>query len=282
MADEIRLQQLGEFLRSRRDRIAPETVGISPGPRRRSKGLRREEVADLAGVGVTWYTWLEQARDIHVSDDVLAAIARALRLDADETTHLFALARCPRPQPTITPMPEPLVPAAHQAVLDALDPNPAHIRDRRWNLLAWNDAFAASTGFDRVPPEERNLLWLLFTQPTVRQLVPDWEDLAEFAVAHFRFEVGPFLSDDRVCEIVDALREQSPEFCKLWSICDVYSASGSQTEWKHPRAGRLELERCAMALDGPESGAGQRLLHVLVPVAGSETGRRMGAVGSVA
>lgn len=276
MGDVVRLQEMAAFLRSRRARIAPETVGFLRSPRRRAKGLRREEVADLAGVGITWYTWLEQGRDIRVSDDVLASIARALRLDADETEHLFSLARPPRP-PAAAPVAE-CVPRRYQAVLDALNPNPAHIRDRRCNLLAWNAAFASATGFDQAPPEERNLLWLLFTEPSAKELVADWSEVAEVAVAQFRFESGPFLDDPRLSELLADLRGRSPEFCEWWSLYDVYSTAGSHTEWQHPAIGHLEFERCSFALDSADAGADQRLLNVLMPVgAAAEATRSMPA-----
>ncbi len=280
MTDVARLRQLADFLRSRRARIAPETVGFIRGPRRRTKGLRREEVADLAGVGVTWYTWLEQGRDIHVSDDVLAAIARALRLDANETEHLFSLARPPR-EPAATVTTDPPVPARYQAVLDALDPNPAHIRDRLWNLLAWNQSFAWSTGFDQAPPEDRHLLLLLFNSPLARELIADWAEVAEIAVASFRYEAGPYLADPRVSEVVQSLRASSKEFRELWAMYDVYSTLGSLTEWEHPAAGHLEFERCSLILDSPDCGVHQRLLNVLVPVAGSDTERRVARLTSV-
>lgn len=281
MSDVVRRRQLAEFLRSRRARIAPETVGFARGARRRAAGLRREEVAELAGVGITWYTWLEQGRDIHASDDVIAAIARALRLDGDETEHLFSLAR-PLRRPIAAAEEPGEVPVRYQVLLDALDPHPAHIRDRRYDLLAWNRSFAAATGFDELPPDDRNLLWLLFTQETARELLADWAEVAEIAVALFRYESAAYLADPYVVELVAKLREVSPEFREWWSLYDVYSAIGSRTEWNHPTVGSLQFERCALALDGSDINAHQPRLHVLVPVPGTGTERRVASLAPAA
>lgn len=272
MTDEIRRRELADFLRTRRARLSPESTGLVRGLRRRTPGLRREEVAELAGLGVAWYTWLEQGRPINVSDDVLGAVARALRLNDDERKHLFSLARKRSPAALDGRYSSAEVSDCDLAVLDALDPNPAHIRDSCWNLLAMNRAFAGATGFDQVPEEDRNLLWLLFTEPSCKALGRDWDEMARFAVSQFRFEVARDLDRPEAMELIERLRGVSPEFRELWSYHDVYSGAGSRTVWVHPSAGVLEFERSTLSV-GTEwllAGAGQRL-NVLVPVPGTGT-----------
>src|SRR5580698_2649646 len=168
---EPRRRELAAFLRSRRERIAPELVGLPPAPRRRTPGLRREEVATLAGVGVTWYTWLEQGRDINVSPQVLDAVARTLLLDPQERGHLFRLAEVPDASPETDCQ---VVTPAVQALLDKLDPYPAAVRNARFDLLGCNRAYDLMTGTcGGLPFEERNSLWRTFTCPEVRAAMVD-------------------------------------------------------------------------------------------------------------
>src|ERR687887_459725 len=161
--DALRRRELGEFLRSRRERISPQQVGVAYNGRRRTPGLRREEVAQLSGVGVTWYTWLEQGRDIHVSEQVLTAIARTLMLDRDERTHLFALAGA-TDQTIVNECHA--VSAQMHATLAKLDPYPACIQTGKYDVLAYNRAYNnLIVNFDELPVEDRNCMWLLFTDP---------------------------------------------------------------------------------------------------------------------
>jgi transcriptional regulator with XRE-family HTH domain len=252
-------------------------VGLIGGFRRRTPGLRREEVADLAGLGIAWYTWLEQGRKINVSDDVLMAIARALRLNTDETAYLFLLASPMRP---LTASGEEVSPS-QQAVLDALDPNPAHIRDDLWNLLAWNRSFALATGFDQIPQEDRNLLWLIFTHASTTELIADWKTTAAFAVAQFRFECSSNLEDPGVIELVERLREVSPEFEEWWDRCEVDCGVGSFTEWAHP-AGSMSFQRIVFPVESTSDpglhGGARNRLNVLVPVPGTATDRHLRAM----
>ncbi len=164
--------ELGEFLRSRREQVTPEEVGLPVGKRRRTPGLRREEVAALAGVGLTWYTWLEQGRDIRASADFLDRLARTLKLDAIERRHLFLLAhqRLPaEPGKTWCSVP----PLVHRLMND-LPTRPAYVLNLRWDVLAWNHAAARLFGFSEHPPEQRNLLWLLFMDTATRALFDPW------------------------------------------------------------------------------------------------------------
>jgi transcriptional regulator with XRE-family HTH domain len=167
-ASQSRRAELAAFLRSRRERITPEEAGVAPGLRRRTPGLRREEVAQLAGVGVTWYTWLEQGRPIKASVQVLAAVARTLRLDQAEQEHLYRLADVPDAaggpsSPGVTC--EQVTPEV-QEVLDHLVPLPASVLNERFDLLGWNAAYAAVwPGVAGAAPGERNVLWQCFTHP---------------------------------------------------------------------------------------------------------------------
>src|SRR5436305_1482699 len=177
-----RRAELAAFLRSRRERIPPEQAGLPPGHRRRTPGLRREEVAQLSAVGVTWYTWLEQGRPINASAQVLEAVARTLRLDDSERSHLFTLAGVP--DTTSRPV-EVCEPAMRELVL-ALDPYPAFVVTPRYDILAWNRAEAALKGdYSTLPERFRNVMWLLFTQPAWRELLVDQQDVA-YVVARFR------------------------------------------------------------------------------------------------
>src|SRR4051794_32790089 len=184
--------ELGEFLKSRRARISPATVGLPSRSRRRTPGLRREEVADLAGVGLTWYTWLEQGREIRVSPEVLTGIARALQLEPAERAHLFRLAG--HAPPTTEPTAATISPRL-QRVLDCWDPFPAHVAGRRRDVLAWNRASEAINGWSRLTADLRNLLRFVFLVPTTRRLLVDWEQEAALSVAAFRAEGGGNLGD---------------------------------------------------------------------------------------
>jgi len=217
---ELRRQELARFLRSRRERITPEQVGLPLLGRRRTPGLRREEVAQLAGVGVTWYTWLEQARDINVSGPVLDAIARALRLDQRERAHLFTLSatvdleaeaqRCSALAP------------GYQRFLDHLDPFPAVALSWRYDILAFNTAYRFLRGdLVDIPPEERNFLWLFFTHPDYVDFVEDRENGARHAVAKFRTHLASHLGDPLGQELVGRLLAASPFFAEIWPQHDV-------------------------------------------------------------
>ncbi|HEY5197959.1 MAG TPA: helix-turn-helix transcriptional regulator, partial [Solirubrobacteraceae bacterium] len=185
---EQRRAELADFLRRRRAGIQPETVGLPSGGRRRTPGLRREEVAQLAGVGATWYTWLEQGRDVRASLDVLEAIARALRLTPAERGHLILLGRGEPAPPCRAPAER--VSATLRRVVEGLGPNPAFVLGRRWDFLAWNRAACALFGWDGMPgrglPVTRNHIWLTFMDPARRDLMLDWERSARTCVAKFR------------------------------------------------------------------------------------------------
>ena len=182
---EIRRAELGAFLRSRRESLSPTTVGLPSGFRRRTPGLRREEVAMLADVGTTWYTWLEQGRDVRASQEVLLAIAHALRLDAVERRHLFVLSDRPPPEVRSTG-PEHLE-GSVQRMLASLSGQPAYVTGRRWDILGWNRAASVVFGdYEQLDQDARNLMLMVFVNPRHRRLLIDWEELARAALAIFR------------------------------------------------------------------------------------------------
>jgi transcriptional regulator with XRE-family HTH domain len=231
--------ELSEFLKSRRARLSPATVGLPNRARRRTPGLRREEVADLAGVGVTWYTWLEQGRDIRVSPEVLTGIARALQLEPSERAHLFRLAG--HGLPATEPGPAAISPRL-QRVLDCWDPFPAHVTGRRRDVLAWNRASELINGWSRLPDDRRNILWFTFLVPTTRRLLLDWEHEAALSVAALRAEAGGDLGEpDYQALIVELLRE-SPDFARMWARQDVRGRQEGLKRFQHPKLGRFDLE----------------------------------------
>ncbi len=240
-----RRQELADFLRSRRGQITPDDVGIPSIGRRRTPGLRREEVSQLSGVSLTWYTWLEQARDINVSAQVLVAIARTLQLDQAETEHLLTLAGVVGSAALQAAAPGVDVPPASlERLLDALGPNPAYAISPRWDIVAWNASYAALfLDISRLPAPDRNLLWLVFTSPAVRSLLgDDWQDEARRLIAQFRAEVGHRLQEVAYLELIQRLVDESPEFGDWWSQHDVAYFASRQRHFDHPHAGLLVFD----------------------------------------
>ncbi|GHO99161.1 transcriptional regulator [Reticulibacter mediterranei] len=250
--DAQRRTALGEFLRTRRARLTPTQIGLPAGPRRRTPGLRREEVAVAAGVSTTWYTYLEQGRDIHVSRIVLECIADALHLNQDERLHLFLLAD---QSTTATPslLPEETIPAAYQLVLDGLTEYPAYIRGRRMDILAWNKAACAVFGdFALLPHRERNFLWLIFTDTPFRRLFVDHAGLAQEMLEIFRETATRYMSASWLHEFTDALSQASPEFRQHWQGHNVRRKSygAVSRELLHPEMGRLVFTIAGFQMSG--------------------------------
>jgi transcriptional regulator with XRE-family HTH domain len=262
--DSTRLSELGAFLKSRRARVTPDDVGIAHGFRRRTPGLRREEVSQLAGVGLTWYTWLEQGRDIHVSSQVLCTIARALRLEPAERVHLFRLAGHEPP----AGFAEEGIRPAHLRVLAQWEPFPAFITGWRWDVLAWNRPAAAVFGdYGELPDGRRNLLWSMFAVRERRGLYEDWEGEARKMVAKFRSEAASYLDEPAARVLVAELQAESPEFATLWERRDVHARTDGRKRLTHPTLGLLELEHTSYHVsDQP----GVRL-SLFAPVLGERT-----------
>jgi transcriptional regulator with XRE-family HTH domain len=242
-----RRDELSAFLRSRRARLSPADVGLpDDGGRRRTPGLRREELAVLAGVGVSWYTWLEQGRDIHPSPEVLDALARALRLQAAERTTLFALARVEVPLPDAS---SEMVPAEGQdgpallvSLVEALHPTPAYLLGPMTRILAWNRAAAALFGsLDHLPAERRSLLWFLLVDPGEAESNPGREGTARNTVARFRSEYAQHAGEPAYERFIAELRGHSPWFAQWWDEHEVADTQRGTKTIAHPRLGTLRL-----------------------------------------
>jgi transcriptional regulator with XRE-family HTH domain len=238
--DGLRRRELAAFVRNRRERLRPEQVGLPPSRRRRTPGLRREEVAQLAGVGITWYTWLEQGREINPSTQVLDAIARTLQFDQHEHAHLFTLAGVART--TIVDECRGILPTA-QPLMDQLEPYPALLRTARFDLLAWNRMYATFFhDLETIPIEDRNILWLAFTHPDWREVIVDREDVLGRLVAEYRAAMAEHLDEPAWKELVGRLQRASPEFTALWERHDVQGPESRTKRALHPTAGLLSLD----------------------------------------
>ena len=238
---EARQKEFGDFLRSRRERLKPAEVGLSNGSRRRTPGLRRDEVALLAGVGTTWYTWLEQGRDVRASAEVLNALAEALRLDRAERQHLFVLADSPSPELRATG-PE-HVPEALVRMLNSMTDQPAYVLGRRWDVLAWNDAAIAVFGdFSRLNGDARNLMHMMFADESYRQLLADWDDHAPLSLAMFRADSARYAGDPDFERLIALLMEKSPEFQAWWPRHDVIHQPSAVKRICHSSGEQLVFE----------------------------------------
>ena len=239
---------LGTYLRDRRARLDPATLGL-PAMRRRTPGLRREEVAQRAHVSATWYTWLEQGRGGAPSPDVLDRLARALSLTAAEREHLYLLAerRPPEARYETTERVNPQL----QYVLDALEFCPAIVKNNVWDIVAWNRAASAVlTDYDAIPPERRNALRLLFTDPRLKAAYPHWEADARFVVAVFRADTVRAGASKRAGKLVADLSRLSPEFETMWNDRDVRLSEDTTKRFTAPGAGSIALDHAAFAVDG--------------------------------
>ncbi len=268
--------ELAEFLRARRDAVLPEQVGLPRGAgHRRTPGLRREEVALLAGVSLTWYTWLEQGRRINASHDVLAAIGRALRLDEAGLEHLMALA-----QPTSSPIAAPQeAPTALVRLIASMEPAPAYVLGPHWEFLAWNGAqarlYPMITSLEGV---ECNLLRVLFADRGTRDLIVDWDIHARQALAEFRAATTARRNDPEFTELVGKLQADSVEFAAWWAEHDVAQFETRLRRFRHPVAGLLTFEyqlltpvewpslrvACQLPVPGDDSAERLAVRHYLV------------------
>jgi hypothetical protein len=242
-----RRRELGDFLRNRRERITPAQVGLHSGGRRRTPGLRREEVAQLSGLGVTWYTWLEQGRDIRASQQVLEAIARTLQLDRHERSHLFTLAD----SPVVAAVDDShaLGPEIH-ALLTQLDPFPVSVINARYDVLAWNGAYARVSGdLATLPVEERNGLWLAFTSPYRRSMMVDFDESVGRMIALYRAAMAEHVGEPSWRGLVQRLSEVSPAFVELWDRHDIVAPENLTKRLLHPELGLLHFVCTNLWLD---------------------------------
>jgi transcriptional regulator with XRE-family HTH domain len=230
--------ELGDFLRSRRDRLSPEAVGLPGGRRRRTPGLRREEVAQLAGIGIDWYVRLEQGRSVSPSATTVDPLARALRLNPVEQAHLRVLTRNAERRPFVREA----VPESLRRTVEALN-LPAYVTGRRWDVLAWNEAAAEIFAFDRVPEEDRNTLILVLTNPKTRALFgAGWAEEAKRMVAQFRATHDLWAADPAFTALLERLRSECTEFASWWAIHDLRDTIAGQKRLAHPRKGALRLQ----------------------------------------
>lgn len=256
--------ELSDFLRTRRAKVLPSDVGLADGARRRTPGLRREEVALLANIGATWYTRLEQGQPINVSAEVLDGIARALRLTTDERRHLHLLAGM---SPTVSVPDEERISGLVRRVLDGLDPLPAWVRGRRWDVLAWNVSADALMNFSGATGPARNLIWRLFRDPSARCSYGDPACTMRRAVAQFRAVAAKYPNDPGFTELIEDLRASSAEFRQLWAEHDVLGSTEGLKRFNHPDLGELILDMTSLDIPGDND---IRMI-VLTAASGSET-----------
>ncbi len=274
MGDVDQRAELAAFLRARREALSPEQVKLPRGRSRRTPGLRREEVALLAGVSVTWYTWLEQGRRINASTDVLRSIGRALRLDDAGQDHLLSLARPVSPDGAAMTSPE-AVPSALRRLIEAFEPAPAYVLGPHWEFAAWNAAEARLyPPLERLHGVECNLIWVLFAREDARRLIVDWDIHARQALAEFRAATTAVRRDPAMTELVDRLAEVSVEFRAWWPEHDVARFETRLRRFDHPRAGILTFEYQQLT---PAEWPTLRVV-VQLPVPGDDSAQRLSVV----
>lgn len=274
MEKQQRLNELADFLRTRRARLQPEDIDFPAGSRRKTPGLRREEVAERAGISVTWYAWLEQGREVNVSFKTIESLANALMLAPHERTHLFELANQYTP-----PEPYPVAQNVTDTVrrmLAQLGNMPAYVVDGNWNYLAWNEAAVKVFGdFEEMPAGRRNLLWFTFQQEGARSLFRDWDAYAKCVLAQFRGDYILRPADEVFLrDLVEELVNSDADFCRWWAEHDVLKRSDWRKVIEHPVAGVLELD--ALSLEVPDV-PGMRIM-VYMPAPSSDTALRMEAL----
>lgn len=246
--DAARRQELAEFIRAHRERLTPAMFGFPGGARRRTPGLRREEVAQLSGFSTTWYTWIEQAREVSISPAALARLARVLRLSPPERGYLFDLAG--KRDPSADPGPAPALPAALLASVQALT-CPAYLLDRQWTALSWNRAaarlFVGWLDEDTGDAPDRNLLRYIFLHPAARRLIPDWESRARRVLAEFRVDYSHHLEDPGLQALTRDLAKRSKLFARAWDEHSVVGREGGARSFAHPQDGPVTYEQITLA-----------------------------------
>ena len=247
-----RARELGDLLRSRRERLAPAEVGLPAGTRRRTPGLRREEVAMLAAISPTYYAFLEQGRDVRPSRQVLDALARTLRLNAAERTHVHQLVHG-EPAPDAADASE-LLADAVDALVDRLDPCPTYVTGRRFDVLAANRAARTLwTDWPALAAEERNLLWWMFTNPAARTILINWETEASAQLARYRASAARHPDDPSFRELTERLHTASPEVRNWWPRHEIAPLSSGTKRVRHPVLGELELHHVVLQVaDHPD------------------------------
>lgn len=239
--------ELAEFLRSRRERLSPAEAGLPVGGRRRTPGLRREEVAALASVGLTWYTWLEQGREISVSATFLDNLSRVLKLDAAERRYLYLLTQQrPPAEPGKTWC---VVPPVVHRLMGDLALRPAYVTNLRWDVLAWNAAADRVFGFSSRAPERRNLLWMVFADLATQALFDPWEEQARRLLSHFRRDFVRATREPDICALIKELQKVSPDFHAWWQHQDVDDAGHGTRSLRLEGLGRMVFECTKLTID---------------------------------
>ncbi|MFS0882349.1 transcriptional regulator [Bacillus sp. 7586-K] len=251
MNDKTRLEALSTFLKAKRAQIKPESVGLSAGSRRRTPGLRREEVAQLAGVSTTWYTWLEQGRDIKVSSVVLDCISQALQLNNDERDYLYDLALETKSEITNQVKNQSELSPSLKRILTELTYCPTIITDRHCHIVGWNLAAAhVFLDFEQIPNEERNLIRLVFSRKELKALAVNWEHFAKGFLAIFRTYYGHYLGDEWYNQFIKEMSHSHPEFQDLWQESQVSKAPEMIIEFRHSRAGKMLFNLTSLQVQG--------------------------------
>lgn len=265
-----RYEELADFLKTRRAKVSPLQVGLTTTTRRRTPGLRREEVAQLAGVSITWYTWLEQGRSIHVSAQVIESLSRVLLLDKQERIHLYMLAN--QPLPSDIPSYQETVSPILQNVLDSLLFSPSLIIDQRWNVIAWNKAACCIFGdFQKMNNRERNIVWSMFLNPKNRNMFVDWDERAKDLIGKFRSTCAQYIEDSWFIQFIEELKQESVEFSQWWLLHDIQSNSEVNKQLIHPTAGILDFEVSKFEV-ADNSGL---ILTIHTPLSGTDTTIKM-------
>lgn len=252
MNSQTRRHALSAFLKTQRAKLTPQSVGLPEGSRRRTPGLRREEVAQLAGVSHTWYTWLEQGRDIQVSASVLDSIAAALQLTVDERKYLFSLASdtvatgaglLKEELPQINP--------SLRMILQELTHCPTIISDRRCHIVGWNAAAAhVFLDFEHIPPEERNMIRLVFARKEFQRLAINWEQFASGFLAIFRAYYGQYVGDQWYEDFLQEMNRVHPDFHRLWEQSKVSSAPEVLLEFRHAKVRKMQFQLTSLLIQG--------------------------------
>jgi transcriptional regulator with XRE-family HTH domain/uncharacterized protein YdcH (DUF465 family) len=240
-------RQLAEFVRAHRERLSPTEFGLATGRRRRTPGLRREELAQLCGLSATWYTWIEQARQVSVSPTALARLAGALRLGRAERAYLFELAGKRDPDQSRGDADQ--LPSAALGCVETIQ-SPAYTLDRCWNARSWNaKAERLFVGWLDLPGEA-NLLHFIFLQPSARALICEWEQRARRVAAEFRAACSSHLNDPALHELIDQLHRESADFARFWDEHGVLDREGGERTFNHPTDGFLRYQQVTFTLAG--------------------------------
>lgn len=239
--------ELADFLRRRRESLSPLDVGLPVGKRRRTPGLRREEVAALAGVGITWYTWLEQGRAIKVSSAFLDNVSRVLKLDEIERRHLFLLAH-QRP-PAMAGQAWCELPPLVRRLLDDLTLRPSYVLNLRWDVIGWNAAAERLFSFEQRDASERNMLWMLFADDRLNSRILEWAVQAPQVLASFRRDFAQAPEDESMVALVEALEQVSPSFKTLWNQHDVHGRCEGRRSFMIEGRGAVAFDHSSFIVD---------------------------------